>query len=68
MFTAITKSLGEDVPLICEDLGDVTPEVFALRDHFKLHGVRILQMGFYYDADNMYCPHHYTPHSFAYTG
>ena len=25
-------------------------------------------MGFYYDADNMYCPHHYTPHSFAYTG
>ena len=68
MFTAITKSLGEDVPLICEDLGDVTPEVFALRDYFKLHGVRILQMGFYYDPDNMYCPHHYTPHSFAYTG
>ncbi|CAF1201455.1 unnamed protein product [Adineta steineri] len=67
-FTAITNELGSDIPLICEDLGDVTEEVFALRDHFKFHGVKILQMGFYYDPDNMYCPHHYNPHSIAYTG
>ncbi|CAF1070831.1 unnamed protein product [Rotaria sordida] len=68
LLTAVTKSLGSDIPLIVEDLGDVTPEVFELRDRFQLYGVKILQMGFYYDTDNMYCPHNYTPNSVAYTG
>ncbi|CAF4443281.1 unnamed protein product, partial [Rotaria sp. Silwood2] len=43
--TAITESLGSDIPVIVEDLGNLKPEVFELRDRFHLCGVRILQMG-----------------------
>ncbi|CAF3483830.1 unnamed protein product, partial [Rotaria sp. Silwood2] len=66
--TAITESLGSDIPVIVEDLGDLKPEVFELRDRFHLCGVRILQMGFYSDATNIYAPHNYIPNSVAYTG
>ncbi|CAF1254028.1 unnamed protein product [Rotaria sordida] len=67
-FTTITRTLGKDVPLIIEDIGALTPEVLELRDRFQLHGVRIAQKGFTYDADNMYAPHNFIPRSFAYTG
>ncbi|CAF4482563.1 unnamed protein product [Rotaria sp. Silwood2] len=66
--TAITESLGSHIPIIVEDLGDLKPEVFELRDHFHLCGVRILQMGFYSDSTNIYAPHNYIPNSVAYTG
>ncbi|CAF3976288.1 unnamed protein product [Rotaria sordida] len=67
-FTAITRTLGKDVSLIIEDIGALTPEVLELRDRFQLHGVRIAQKGFTYDADNMYAPHNFIPRSVAYTG
>ncbi|CAF4322232.1 unnamed protein product [Rotaria sp. Silwood2] len=65
---AITESFGSDIPIIVEDLGDLKPEVFELRDRFHLCGVRILQMGFYSDSTNIYAPHNYIPNSVAYTG
>ncbi|CAF1480965.1 unnamed protein product [Rotaria sp. Silwood1] len=68
LLTAVTESLGSDIPLIVEDLGNVTPEVFELRDRFQLFGIKILQMGFYQDSDNIYSPHNYIPSSIAYTG
>lgn len=51
-----------------EDLGEVTVEVFQLRDHFQFYGIRILQMGFHTYPDNIYSPHNYIPKSIAYTG
>ncbi|CAF1043733.1 unnamed protein product, partial [Didymodactylos carnosus] len=66
-FSVITSALGRDVPLIVEDLGDTTEEVYQLRDKYHLWGMRIIEMGFYYNPDNMYCPHNYVPNSFAYT-
>ena len=60
-FEAVRKSLGNSIPIIVEDLGEVTREVFQLRDHFQFYGIRILQMGFYTYPDNIYVPHNYIP-------
>ncbi|CAF3705940.1 unnamed protein product [Rotaria sp. Silwood1] len=67
-FTALTKALGEDLPLVVEDLGSLTTETFDLRDQFNLTGIRILQFGFGFYPDNMYRPHNYVPNCVAYTG
>ena len=68
LLTRVKNELGSNIPLIVEDIGDVTLEVFQLRDQFQFYGIRILQMGFYTDPDNIYSPHNYIPHSIAYTG
>ncbi|UJR17733.1 hypothetical protein I4U23_004631 [Adineta vaga] len=68
LFTAVKKSLGENISIIVEDIGSATTEVFQLRDDFQFYGIRILQMGFYSYPDNMYSPHNYIPNSIAYTG
>ena len=56
-FEAVRKSLGNSIPIIVEDLSEVTREVFQLRDHFQFYGIRILQMGFYTYPDNIYTHH-----------
>lgn len=57
------------LPLIAEDLGDITPGVIALRDSFGLPGMRILQFAFGDDpmADE-YLPYKHIPHCLVYTG
>ena len=65
---ALDRAL-EGLPLIAEDLGDITPEVEALRDRFKLPGMRILQFAFGDDAKaNDYLPLRHIPHCVVYTG
>ncbi|CAF2712145.1 unnamed protein product [Rotaria sp. Silwood2] len=66
--TAVTKALGYDLPLIVEDLGYLTQEVFDLRDKYNLNGMRVLQFGFGTNGSNMYLPHNYVPNSVVYTG
>jgi 4-alpha-glucanotransferase len=66
LFQAIQKKLG-DVPIIAEDLGSVTPEVFALRDRFSFPGMRVLQFGFG-DGGEYHLPHNYPRRCVAYTG
>ena len=67
LFAAIKRAVG-GLPIIAEDLGDITPEVEALRDHFELPGMRVLQFAFGGDAKNIYLPHNYTHNAVAYTG
>jgi 4-alpha-glucanotransferase len=67
LFTAIRQALG-DLPVIAEDLGVITPDVVALRDHFGLPGMRILQFGFGGDSHNQDLPHNYIGNSVVYTG
>jgi len=67
LFTAIRQALG-DVPLIAEDLGDITPDVVALRKRLRLPGMRVLQFGFGGDAENEFLPHNYTRNTVVYTG
>ncbi len=57
-----------DLPIIAEDLGVITPDVEALRDAFRLPGMRILQFAFGGDASHAYLPHNFVPNCVAYTG
>lgn len=68
LFFAFQAALGEDLPIIAEDLGVITPEVEALRDDFKLPGMKILQFAFESLEENPFLPHQYTPNSICYTG
>jgi 4-alpha-glucanotransferase len=66
LFNAISKALG-DLPIIAEDLGEITPDVVELRDSFGLPGMKILQFGFS-GPDNPFLPHLYTSNCVTYTG
>jgi 4-alpha-glucanotransferase len=66
LFDAIGKALG-DLPIIAEDLGEITPDVVELRDAFGLPGMKILQFGFS-GPDNPFLPHLYTSNCVTYTG
>ena len=67
LFEAFQAALGDDLPIIAEDLGLITPEVEALRDRFALPGMKILQFAFS-DPANAYLPHNFVPNCVVYTG
>lgn len=67
LFATLRNALG-DLPLIAEDLGEVTNEVEELRDWFGIPGMRILQFAFGGDATNPHLPHNYVPNTVVYTG
>lgn len=67
LFTELKRSLVE-LPVIAEDLGDITPDVEELRDSFDFPGMRILQFAFGGDANNLDLPHNYVKNCVAYTG
>lgn len=67
LFETLRSSLGE-LPLIAEDLGDITPEVRELQDSLGIPGMRILQFAFGGDAANHDLPHNYIGNCVAYTG
>jgi 4-alpha-glucanotransferase len=67
-FQTLHRSFGE-LPLIAEDLGEMTPEVHALRDRFELPGIRILQFAFGTDPQApSFLPHAYPRRCVVYTG
>jgi 4-alpha-glucanotransferase len=67
-FAVLRKELG-DLPLIAEDLGEITPAVEALRDNLGLPGMKILQFAFDGQPDNPYLPHNFpNANCLIYTG
>jgi 4-alpha-glucanotransferase len=64
---AVQKGLGS-LPFIVEDLGIITPDVYALRDQFQLPGTRVLQFAFDGHSDNPYLPNNYVRNTVVYTG
>jgi 4-alpha-glucanotransferase len=66
-FQAVQTELGH-LPFIAEDLGVITADVQALRDQFRLPGMRVLQFAFDGHADNPYLPHNFVHNAVAYTG
>ena len=58
-FQAIRDHFG-DIPIIAEDLGDLTDAVHQLRDDFELPGMKILHFAFGSGNDNAYLPHNHT--------
>ena len=67
LFDAIRAALGDDLPIIAEDLGVITPDVVELRDRFKLPGMKILQFAFS-GPDNVFLPDHFIENCVVYTG
>jgi len=67
-FDHLRRELGE-LPLVAEDLGELTPAVEALRDRLGLPGMKILQFAFDGRSANPYLPHNF-PHAncLVYTG
>ena len=66
-FDAIKQQLG-DLPIIAEDLGEITPDVVKLRDDNHLPGMRIFQFAFSATAADPFLPHNYISNCVAYTG
>ncbi len=64
---AVSKALG-GLPLVAEDLGEITPDVVGLRDQFGLPGMKILQFAFDGAADHGFLPHNYPRPCVVYTG
>ena len=72
--SVVESALGESstgpsagLPIIAEDLGEITPDVVELRDQFELPGMKILQFAFS-GPDNDFLPHNYPAHCVTYTG
>ncbi len=67
LLSALQNAFGE-LPLVAEDLGLITDDVYSLRDRYALPGMRVLQFGFDGDPGNPHLPHNYVPNCVAYTG
>ncbi len=68
LFDALTSALGP-MPIVAENLGLITPEVEALREHMAYPGMSILQFAFGADgAGKEFQPHTYPTDRVVYTG
>lgn len=67
--TALKINLGENLPIVAEDLGVITPGVEALRDDFGFPGMKVLHFAFDSDRENPFLPFNFTNHNaVVYTG
>ena len=66
-FAALREELGEDLPLVAEDLGVITPDVNALREAVGLPGMKVLQFA-WSGPDNHYLPHSHRRNCVIYSG
>jgi 4-alpha-glucanotransferase len=68
LFRAVTAALGH-LNIIAENLGDITPEVEALREQFDFPGMAILQFAFGIEGNaTNYRPHNLERSVVVYTG
>ena len=67
LFNAIHEAVGH-LPVIAEDLGDITPEVEQLRLDAQLPGMKVLQFAFDGNPENPYLPYNIHSRSVIYTG
>jgi 4-alpha-glucanotransferase len=66
-FLQAVETALRELPIIAEDLGEITPDVIVLRDQFELPGMKILQFAFS-GPDNNFLPHNYLSNCVTYTG
>jgi 4-alpha-glucanotransferase len=66
LFDAVRRELG-DLPLIAEDLGRVTPPVYALRDELGLPGMAVLLWAFRRAPGSPHRPENHVRNEVVYT-
>ncbi len=67
LFDAIRDALGS-LPLVAEDLGEITPDVIALRKELGLPGMAILHFGFQPRPRSSFIPYAHERDLVVYTG
>lgn len=68
LFSALFLQFGENMPIIAEDLGFLTPPVRKLLADTKFPGMKVLQFAFDTREESDYLPHNYTRNCVVYTG
>ena len=67
LFAKLREALG-GLPFFAEDLGYITPDVHALREHLKIPGMAVMQFGFGDVGAHTHLPHTFTTEKVVYTG
>lgn len=67
-FFRTVKHVFGELPIIAEDLGEITPDVIELRDQFDLPGMKVLIFAFGNGPENEFLPHTYRENYVVYTG
>lgn len=68
LFKALENELGENLPIIAEDLGFLTPAVLKMLKKSGYPGMKVLQFAFGDDAESDYLPHNFAKNCVVYTG
>ncbi len=68
LFDAVKAEFGENLPIIAEDLGFLTPAVFKLLKNTGFPGMKVLQFAFDTREESDYLPHNYERNCVVYTG
>ncbi len=68
LFNEIKREFGDNLPIIAEDLGFLTPEVHKMLKKSGFPGMKVLQFAFTVDVDSDYLPHNYNKNCVVYTG
>jgi 4-alpha-glucanotransferase len=66
-FDAVRTALG-DLPLVAEDLGEITPDVVALREELGIPGMAILHFAFSSEPRSTFIPYALERNMVVYTG
>jgi 4-alpha-glucanotransferase len=68
-FFSRLSAVFPDLPIIAEDLGTITPDVWATMEHFGFPGMKVLLFAFDESLPrNAYAPHNHTKNAVVYTG
>ena len=68
LFNEFKREFGNNLPIIAEDLGFLTPEVHKMLKKSGFPGMKVLQFAFTADVDSDYLPHNYVKNCVVYTG
>jgi len=67
-FTRLSAAIP-DLPILAEDLGTITPDVWSAMEHFGFPGMKVLLFAFDESLPrNAYAPHNHTKNAVVYTG
>ena len=67
LFDQMLKEFGS-LPIIAEDLGEISQDVIDLREKYGLPGMKVLQFAFGEGANNAFLPSNFESNFIAYTG
>ena len=68
LFNEFKKEFGDNLPIIAEDLGFLTPEVHTMLKKSGYPGMKVIQFAFDESCNSGYLPHNYVKNCVVYTG